>query len=52
MVAALKQEGFGVLTDIGLQDPLKQKLGAEFRSCRSLGEYVGDYLYRKMALRR
>ena len=36
-VESLKEEGFGVLTDIDVKDTLKKRIGADFRRYRILG---------------
>jgi len=37
VVEALKQEGFGILTEIDVREKMREKLGLEFRNYRILG---------------
>ena len=37
VVEVLKQEGFGILTEIDVRDKMQEKLGREFRNYRILG---------------
>ena len=48
VTANLKEEGFGVLTGIDVQDTLKEKLDVDFKNYKILGACNPNYAYKAL----
>jgi uncharacterized protein (DUF302 family) len=50
VIESLKKEGFGVLTEINLEEKLKEKLSVNFRKYKILGACNPSYAYKAIQL--
>ena len=48
VIESLKKEGFGVLTEINIQEKLKEKLNVDFRKYKILGACNPSYAYKAL----